>query len=159
MSPASGARLEVGRIGRPHGLKGEVTVTLVTDRSERTAAGAVLYADEQPLVVQAARRRRNGWVVRFEGVTDIDGAEALRGVVLSAEPLPIADDELWVHELIGCEVRDTSGRVVGTVAEVEANPAHELLVLADGTLVPMPFVVEHRPGCVVIDPPDGLLDG
>ena len=157
MSPESRGRLEVGRVGRPHGLKGEVTVTLVTDRSERTEVGAVLYADERELVVEAARRRHNGWVIRFAGVTDIDGAEVLRGSVLSAEPIAIADDELWVHELIGCEVRDLSGRVVGIVTEVEANPAHEMLVLGDGALVPMPFVVEHRPGCVVIDPPDGLL--
>jgi 16S rRNA processing protein RimM len=94
--------------------------------------------------------------VHFAGVDDLDGAEALRGVVLSAAPLEAGDDP-WVHELIGCEVRDTTGRALGTVTGVEANPAHDLLVLNGGALVPMPFVVEHSPGLVVIDPPEGLL--
>ncbi len=132
---------------------------LVTDRSERTAPGAVLHTDDGSLVVEAARKHRDGWVVRFEGIGDIDAAESLRGSVLYAEPLPSADDELWVHELIGCEVRNRDGRRLGTIAAVEANPAHDLLVLDDGGLVPMPFVVERRPDCVVVDPPDGLLDG
>ncbi len=150
-------RLEVGRIGRPHGLKGDVTVMLVTDRTERTDPGVELYAGDRMLVVQAARPQRAGWVVHFEGVDDLDAAEALRGSVLHAEPLESSDDP-WVHELIGCEVRDLTGRVLGTVKVIEANPAHDMLVLGDGALVPMPFVVEHTPGLVVIDPPDGLLD-
>ncbi len=150
-------RLEVGRIGRPHGLKGDVTVMLVTDRTERTDPGVELYAGDRMLVVQAARPQRAGWVVHFEGVDDLDAAEALRGSVLHAEPLESRDDP-WVHELIGCEVRDLTGRVLGTVKVIEANPAHDMLVLGDGALVPMPFVVEHTPGLVVIDPPDGLLD-
>lgn len=149
-------RLEVGRIGRPHGLKGDVTVMLVTDRTERTEPGAELYAAERTLVVETSRPQRAGWVVHFVGVDSLDAAEALRGAVLHAEPLEAGDDP-WVHELIGCEVRDLTGRVLGTVTVVEANPAHDLLVLDDGALVPMPFVVEHRPGHVVVDPPDGLL--
>ena len=68
------------------------------------------------------------------------------------------DDELWVHEVVGAEVRDREGAVVGRVVAVEANPAHDLLVLDGGALVPMVFVVEQRDGTLVIDPPEGLLD-
>ena len=150
-------RLEVGRIGKPHGLKGDVTVMLVTDRTERTDPGAELFAGERTLVVEAARPQRAGWVVHFEGVDNVEAAEALRGSVLFAAPLEGGDDP-WVHELIGCEVRDVKGQVIGTVTLIEANPAHDMLVLDGGALVPMPFVVEHTPGLVVIDPPEGLFD-
>lgn len=149
-------RLEVGRIGRPHGLKGEVTVMLVTDRHERLDPGAALYAGERTLVVEKSRRQRAGWVVHFEGVVDVDGAEALRGSILTADPVDAGEDP-WVHELIGCEVSDVSGRALGRVTAVEANPAHDLLVLEGGALIPMPFVVEYGPGRVVVDPPEGLF--
>ncbi len=150
-------RLEVGRIGKPHGLKGDVTVMLVTDRSERTDPGTELFAGDRTLVVEKARPQRAGWVVHFESVDTLDAAEALRGSVLHAAPIE-SDGAPWVHELIGCEVRDTTGQVLGTVKVIEANPAHDMLVLDGGALVPMPFVVEHTSGLVVIDPPDGLFD-
>jgi 16S rRNA processing protein RimM len=151
-------RLEVGRIGKPHGLRGDVTVVLVTDRVERTEPGTVLHADDRALTVESARPRKQGWVVHFEGVDDVDAAEALRGSTLTADPLERDADELWVHELVGCTVVDRAGADLGRVVSVEANPAHDLLVLDRGGLVPMPFVVEHSPGHVVVDPPDGLLD-
>ena len=68
------------------------------------------------------------------------------------------DGEVWVHEVIGAAVVDRAGRDHGRVVAVEANPAHDLLVLENGGLVPMVFVVEHVGDRVVIDPPDGLLD-
>ena len=152
-------RLEVGRIGRPHGLTGEVTVTFTTNREERHAVGAVLYADDRRLVVTAARPHQHRWLLRFEGVADRDAAIRLRGVRLHADPLDADDDpdEWWVHELIGADVVDRGGRSHGRVAAVEANPAHDLLVLDDGALVPVVFIVEHGDGRVVVDPPAGLL--
>jgi len=155
---AASERLEVGRIGRPHGLRGEVTVVLITDRAERTEPGAVLYAGERRLVVEAARTHANRMVVRFAGVEDRDAAEALRGRVLSADPLVGHDDVLWVHEVVGAEVHDVKGTRLGIVTAVDANPAHDLLVLDDGALVPVVFVVEHAPGRVVVDTPAGLLE-
>ena len=66
---------------------------------------------------------------------------------------------LWVHELVGATVESSDGRELGVVAAVEANPASDLLVLADGGLVPLRFVVSHEPGQrVVVDVPDGLFD-
>jgi 16S rRNA processing protein RimM len=158
MSDDAAGRLEVGRIGKPHGLRGEVTVMLVTDRSERAEPGAVLHTGERELVITAARPVRAGWVIHFEGVDDRDAAEALRNELLFADPMDAPDGELWVHEVIGCEVFDLTGRALGWVAAVEANPAHDLLVLDGGALVPTPFVVEYEPGRIVIDPPEGLFD-
>lgn len=166
-----GGRLEVGRIVKAHGIRGEVVVEAVSNRPERFSAGAVLYAGDQPLTVRragpqggpdpAGRMTRARWIVSFEGVADRNQAERLRGAVLTGEPLAVADDdadELWVHELVGAELVDPAGQVLGRVAAVEANPASDLLVLEDGHLVPMVFVVEAAAGRVVVDPPAGLLD-
>lgn len=151
-------RLEVGRIGRAHGLRGEVSVTLTSDRVERLTAGSVLYVDDRPLEVESARPHQGRWLVCFAGVSDRTEAETLLGCTLTGEMLPSEDGELWVHELIGAEVRDASGRELGAVRSVEANPASDLLVLDGDVLVPMRFVVERGPGFVVVDPPEGLLD-
>jgi 16S rRNA processing protein RimM len=152
------SRLEVGRIGRAHGMRGEVSVSLTSDRVERLTEGSVLFVDDRPLVVLSARPHSGRWLVCFEGIDDRTAAEGLLGRMISGEVLPTGDDELWVHELIGAAVRDAAGRDHGTVLSVEANPASDLLVLDGDVLVPMTFVVERGPGFVVIDPPEGLLD-
>ena len=134
-------------------------VTLTTNRGERLDPGAVVHAGERTLTVVSSRLHQGRHLVRFDAVDDRTAAEALRGVVLSADALGAAPDgELWVHELIGATVVDRSGRERGTVVAVEANPAHDLLVLEGGGLVPMVFVIDERDGRVVIDPPAGLLD-
>jgi 16S rRNA processing protein RimM len=163
MTPDPGGRLVVGRVGRAHGLRGEVAVTFSTNRPERAAPGAVLYAGERELLVDAVRPHQGRMLVHFAGVDDRTAAERLLGAELSADPLgpgeaELDDDELWVHEVVGAEVVDRAGAPVGRVTAVEANPAHDLLVLDGGALVPMVFVVEQRDGVLVIDPPDGLLD-
>jgi 16S rRNA processing protein RimM len=152
------SRLEVGRIGRAHGLRGEVSVTLSSDRLERLAAGSVLEADGRRLVVESARPHSGRWLVCFAGVDDRTDAESLLGLVLTGEALPSEEDELWIHELIGAAVRDRSGNDLGSVLSVEANPASDLLVLDGDVLVPITFVVERGEGFVVVDPPEGLLD-
>jgi 16S rRNA processing protein RimM len=149
--------LEVGRVVKPHGLRGEVIVELVTNRTERLAPGTELATDDGSLRVEWATSHQGRWIVQFEGVAGRDAAEALRGTVLSAEPLEDAD-ALWVHELVGSRVEGTDGTDYGVVTAVEANPASDLLVLDGGGLVPLRFVVDHEPGRVVVDPPAGLLD-
>ena len=152
-------RLEVGRVGRAHGLRGEVHVVAVTNRSERFAPGSHLVVGDRELRVESARASGSGWVVQFGGVTGREAAEALRGLTVYADaPGETPDGELWVHEVIGAEVRDRTGARIGSVDSVQANPAHDLLVLDTGALVPMVFVVEHEPGVVVVDLPEGLLD-
>lgn len=149
--------LEVGTVVRPHGLKGEVEVRLVTDRLERVAVGSVLHTDGSPLEIVASRPFQDRHLVTFAGVVDRAGADALRGTLLRAAPLDDAD-ALWVHELIGSAVVDLGGTRHGTVVAVEANPASDLLVLDDGRLVPLAFLVEAADGTLTVDPPAGLLD-
>ena len=153
------ARLEVGRIGRAHGLRGDVVITPVSNIPERFAKGATLWVDGTAHVIVSSRPNQHRFVVRFDGVDDRNGADALRGKIVEAEPLADAPEgEFWVHELIGSEVRDRAGAALGQVVAVEANPAHDLLVLDGGALVPMVFVVSSDSGVVVVDPPEGLFD-
>jgi 16S rRNA processing protein RimM len=149
--------LEVGWVGKPHGLAGELVVSLVSNRPERAAVGSTLLTDEGELRIEASRPFGGNWLMRFVGVDSRARAEALRGTVLRAHPLE--DGEAWwVHELIGSEVFDLAGERLGVVSGVLANPASDLLELDGGALVPLRFVVERSRGRVVVDVPPGLLD-
>lgn len=150
--------LEVGRILKPHGLGGEVTVRLSTNHLERLDPGSALEADGRTLVVRSARQHADRWVVGFEGVDDREGADALRGVELSAPAVEDDPDGFWVHDLVDAEVLDTGGRSHGRVVEVLANPASDLLVLPSGRLVPLRFTRWDDDGRLVVDAPPGLLD-
>jgi 16S rRNA processing protein RimM len=154
--------LEIGRVTRPHGLRGQVVVELWTNRPERTAAGAVWHGPHGRLEVGHATRLpgaggRERWLVSLQQVGDRAGAEALRDAVLRAELIDDAD-ALWVHELVGSTVLDTDGSRLGVVEAVEANPASDLLVLDTGLLIPLRFVAATGDGWLRVDLPPGLLD-
>jgi 16S rRNA processing protein RimM len=149
--------LEVGRIGRAHGVRGDVFVTLTTDRVERLAIGSRLKAGDRWLTVTAASRSNDRWRVHFEGVDDRDSAEALSRTVLAAEPIE-DPNALWVHQLIGAEVIEATGTARGRCVAVIDNPAADLLELESGALVPAAFVVSVAEGVVTIDPPEGLFE-
>lgn len=151
-------RLEIGRIIKPHGIRGEVVVAPVTNRPERFEPGAVHHGDDRELVVARARPHQGRWIVAYEQVADRNAAEDLRDVVLTADPDADAPGgELWVHELVGATVVDAAGVARGRVVEVEVNPAHDLLVLDTGPLVPVVFVTGFEDGVVSVDTPVGLF--
>jgi 16S rRNA processing protein RimM len=160
------ALLEVGRIEKAHGLRGDVIVKLSTNVVERVAPGSVLVAGErQPRTLEVVRSQphQHRFIVTFAGVNSKEDADALHGKTLYAEPLDDDDPEtLWVHELIGQEVVEIvagAERSHGRVAAVIDNPASDILELENGGLVPLRFVVDHStPGRLVIEPPPGLLD-
>ncbi len=148
--------LIVGRIGRPHGVRGEVYVDLTTDRTDRLAVGSRLWAREREVVVDAARRHNTRWLVTFGGF-DRTLAERMTNADLYAEPV-YDPDALWVHELIGSRVVDAAGIERGVCTAVVANPAADLLELDSGALVPVTFVTGSTGGVITIDPPLGLFD-
>lgn len=149
--------LEVGRVAKAHGLRGEVIVSLGTDRTERLHPGTVLSSDAGDLTVVSSQPHQHRFIVQFEGVHSREAAEALHGVVLRAEPI---DDPgaLFVHELIGMRVIDVDGVEVGVVESIEQNPASNLLVLESGGLIPLRFLVERRDDSLIVQIPEGLLD-
>ncbi len=150
--------LEVGTIGRPHGIRGDVIVRLLSDRDERVAPGAVLAtADGGHLTVTASRPHQRGYIVTFAEVADRNAAEAIAGTALYGEPLE-DPDALWIHELIGRRIVETDGTDRGIVVAVQENPASDLLVTDGDALVPLTFLVDDSADVLVIDPPPGLFD-
>jgi 16S rRNA processing protein RimM len=165
-------QLVVGRIGRPHGVRGEVTVEVLTDDPERRfAVGTSITtdpADAGPLVVAGRRWHKDILLVSCEGVSDRDVAEELRGTMLvidSAAVEPLDDpDEFHDHQLIGLAVETVAGDPVGEITDV-LHHGQDLLVVrrkgADEALIP--FVkalvpeVDLEGGRLVVDPPEGLL--
>ena len=150
--------LEVGHIRRPHGVRGDVYVQLITDVDARAEPGAELIADGRTLTVVRARRAGNGrLIVTFGEIGNREDAARLTNVALYAPPI---DDpsQLWVHELIGAHVVEQDGTSRGRCVAVVDNPAADLLELDSGALVPVTFVVEHDRATITIDPPDGLFD-
>lgn len=171
-------QVTVGRIGRPHGIRGDVVVGVRTDEPElRFAVGSRLDTDPAevgPLTVAAMRWHSGTLLIRFDGIRDRDEAAGLRGTWLSVDSGTLAapedPDEFRDHNLVGLSVQTTSGTVVGVVADVlhhgqdvlavrpvagSGAPAGEILV---------PFVraivtdVNVGDGVLVIDPPAGLLN-
>jgi 16S rRNA processing protein RimM len=150
--------LEVGRIIKAHGLKGQVLVDLWTDRIERLDTGASLESDRGPLVVLAAGAHQDRFIVSFDRIESREDAELWRGVVLRA---PRLHDEqaIWIDELFGAEVYDATGVSRGRVVEVEANPASDIMVLDSGALVPLTFVTRVEANVRVdVEVPEGLFE-
>jgi 16S rRNA processing protein RimM len=150
--------LDVGRITKPHGVRGDVLVALTSDRTSRLERGSVLSTDRGALTVVSSSIHQDRWIVHFAEIGDREAADAWRGTVLRAEPIQDDDGELWVHELIGSRVLLADGTDVGAVRAVVSNPASDLLELDSEALVPVVFVTDTGDGVVHIDPPDGLFD-
>ncbi|MFK8907378.1 ribosome maturation factor RimM [Streptomyces sp. YS-3] len=167
-------QLVVARIGRAHGIKGEVTVEVRTDEPElRLAPGAVLATDPAstgPLTIETGRVHSGRLLLRFEGVRDRTAAEALRNTLLIAdvdpEERPDEDDEYYDHQLIDLDVVLTDGTEVGRITEISHLPSQDLFIVErpDGTEVMIPFVgeivteIDLEEQRAVIDPPPGLID-
>lgn len=167
----------VGRIAKAHGITGEVVVDVRTDDpDDRFAVGNRLRLTnprrgvDREVAIVAARPHSGRLLLRLDGVTDRDGADALRGslfVVDTADLPPIEDpDEFYDHQLEGLAARTVDGDVIGVVTEVLHTPGGELLSVRTeaGAEVLVPFVsdivtsVSLSDGVVRIDPPEGLLD-
>ncbi|MEU7282726.1 ribosome maturation factor RimM [Streptomyces sp. NPDC045431] len=167
-------QLVVARIGRAHGIKGEVTVEVRTDEPElRLAPGAVLATDPAsagPLTIETGRVHSGRLLLRFEGVRDRNAAEALRNTLLIAEvdpdERPEEPDEYYDHQLIDLDVVLADGTEVGRITEISHLPSQDLFVVErpDGSEVMIPFVeeivtdIDLAEQKAVITPPPGLID-
>ena len=166
-------RVVVGRIGRPHGIRGEVTIEPRTDEPDvRFAPGAVLFVDHlcKTLVVESLHWHSGRILLAFEGVETRNDAEELRNLLLEverdADETPDDPDEYYDSALIDCAVQLADGTAVGTVTDVVHLPSQELLAVrtVDDREVLIPFVTEIVPTVdingrlITITPPPGFLD-
>jgi 16S rRNA processing protein RimM len=165
-------QLQVARIGKPHGIRGEVTVQVLTDApGDRFVPGTefvVEPASAGPLTVISARWNKDILLLGFEQIETRNEAETLRGAKLfiETEELDEDDDEGWYeHELVGLEAR-VGSRVVGKVAALNTMPVQDLLVVTTpgGEEILIPFVEQIVPevnieeGFVLLTPPEGLFE-
>jgi 16S rRNA processing protein RimM len=172
--------LVVARIGRPQGLRGEVSVEVRTDDpAGRFLVGATLRTDPLsagPLTLSSVRDQSGRTILGFESVGDRSAAEALRGVLLVVDvdldapsataPGAGGEDEWYDEQLVGLTVEHVDGHPLGVVRRVDHGPAQDLLVVrpgaGDDVLVPfvkaLVPVVDIAGGRVVVDPPGGLFD-
>src|SRR6188768_518880 len=124
-------QLTVARIGRAHGLRGEVALDLRTDNPEdRFGVGAVLLTEPAargPLTVVSTRTQQDRWFVTFAEIGDRTMAEAMRGTELVVDE----DDAWYPHELAGLRAEHVDGRVLGEIVGLEHLPAHDMLVLRE----------------------------
>ncbi len=169
----------VGHVSKPHGTKGEVYVWSLTDRPASTFQPdlTLLVADGDgrdpdpdlpALRLVAARPYRKGFLVLFEGIHDRDGADTLRDRYLLRrleDTEPLAEGEIFYHQVLGLRVVTTDGNEVGRVTEVfEVEPAALLEVEGPSRSFLIPFTNQVvlacsvEDGTIVIDPPQGLLD-
>ena len=168
-APAREERVTVGRVGAPWGLAGHVNVTALSSNPARFRVGAELLIAGVSRRVEERRERRGHPVVRFAGVRDRDGAEALRGA-----PIEIEGEELppppagwhYVHDMLGLAVTTVGGSEIGELVEVLATGANDVYVVRDGAgrevLVPATAEVVREVDLarrrLLIDPLPGLLD-
>ncbi|WP_459385098.1 ribosome maturation factor RimM [Arthrobacter humicola] len=166
-------QLQVARIGKPHGIRGEVTVQVLTDApGDRFVPGTqfiVEPASAGPLTVFSARWNKDILLLAFDEIETRNEAEGLRGAKLFIETEDIGaedDDEGWYeHELVGLEVR-VGDNVVGKVSALHTLPVQDLLVVTtdDGKEVLIPFVEQIVPEVnvaekyVLVTPPPGLFE-
>lgn len=160
----------VGRIGRAHGIRGELNVEIRTDEPElRFAPGSSVVSDGKTLTVKSARTHSGRLVVAFVGVVGRDAAEALHGRTIYAEVdpavLPADPDEFYDHQLVGLTVQTSTGGDVGTVESVLHLPAQDTLTVRNGDdEILVPFVLELVPevhlsdGYLVVADIPGLLN-
>jgi 16S rRNA processing protein RimM len=167
-------QLVVARIGRAHGIKGEVTVEVRTDEPElRLGPGAVLAtepASTGPLTIETGRVHSGRLLLRFEGVRDRTAAEALRNTLLIADvdpdELPEDPEEFYDHQLMDLDVVLADGTEIGRITEITHLPSQDLFIVErpDGTEVMIPFVeeivteIDLEEQRAVITPPPGLID-
>ncbi|GIG53260.1 ribosome maturation factor RimM [Demequina activiva] len=165
-------KLTVARIGRAHGLKGEVTVEVRTDIPEDRLAPGEVYETEPdsagPLTIESVRTQGGRWFLRFEEIGSREAADEVRGVELVIDGDESDEDDAWyVHELVGLTAQRPDGERIGEVVDLLSMPAQDVLVVKEpgGHRAMIPFVDEFVPdvdleaGTVTLTPPYGLLSG
>lgn len=168
---ATGDGIVIGRVVKPHGIRGEVVVASQSDVEGRFAPGTRLRVGAQDMDVQSSRPHAGRLLVAFDGIDDRTAAEALRTATITAPPADVGgSDVYYAHELVGMDVVTEDARWLGTVADVIDLPSvagYELLEIdfdgqtwllpSDDDLVEIATDDTGREVLMVVDPPAGLV--
>jgi 16S rRNA processing protein RimM len=173
MAPAPDDRIVIGRVMRPHGLDGEVSVEILTDFPERFREGLAVRLEgpdgaARDTRIATVRPHGGRALIRFEGIASPEAAESLRSFDLSVakdEVVSRPDGFVFHWEVEGCQALDRAGRPLGVVKELADIGGRPLLVLetprgARDVPFARPIVVSVDVATrrIVLDPPPGLLD-
>lgn len=159
----SSSLLEVGWITRVHGVKGDVIVHPLSNIAGRFEEGLGMTLSKGGEVQERTLLRAKPYgpdlLCHFQGVDSREAAEALKGSALLAAPVDYGDD-LLIHELIGAAIVEADGTLRGNVVSVQANPAADLLVTDQDSLIPLVFVsnFDRESKVVTVTVPEGLFD-
>jgi 16S rRNA processing protein RimM len=162
--------LIVGEVQRPHGVRGELHMRVMTDYPDRLSALETLYfgPDHDPRRLVGVRRHREAVLLRLEGVDDRDAAEPYRGMLVYValeDAVPLEEGEYYLYQLVGLQVLSEDGRQIGTLVDVLETGANDVYVV-DGPLgeVLLPAIpqvvrqVDVPGGRIVVRLMDGMLD-
>lgn len=171
-APQGEELLAVGKIVRPHGIRGALVVEPMTDWPERFSSGEKLVLEKSDgeqveVTVGSGGMHKGRLLVTLEGINDRDEAEELRGLYLLIHPCdahPLDEGEYWAHELVGMSVSKADGPELGRVSEVHCRAAQDLLTVRreDGTEFGVPFVkefvkeVDMKSKTITVDLPEGM---
>jgi 16S rRNA processing protein RimM len=156
--------LEIGTVLRAHGVRGLLRVAADSDALTHLQQ---VFIDGREFKVERVQPERADYLVQLEGVCDRDQADALRKKKLLArkdELPPLAADEIYVADLVGCRVYDLAGQELGAVTATFPSGAHEILEVKGAREFLLPLVdaivteIDVAARRIVCDPPEGLLD-
>lgn len=169
-NPGEPVFLAVGRLGKPHGIKGEIQMVVLTDFPERLKVGLKVYLgeDHQPNKIVSVRRNNQRLLIRFAGMKDRSQVEQLRTLpvfVRTEDIPPLAAGELYLHQILGFSVEDSALGVLGFLAEVLETGANDVYIIRPdaGKDILIPAIPEvileidlmHR--LIRVELPEGLI--
>lgn len=161
-------RIEIGGIARAHGIRGEVVIVTHDPDSETLGSVESIWIDGVERRILGARDTQRGWLIQLAGVETRNDAEALRGkpVEVARDALELDEDDVILHDMVGCKVVLVDGTPWGEIAAIEIAPLQDRLVIHDGEIERMlPLVdefvkqIDLEAGIVTVDPPVGLPEG
>lgn len=167
--------LLLGKIERPHGVRGEIRMRIYTDFPERVHAGQSLYlgpdpdGEALPYTVETVRPHQNYLLIKFSEINERTDADLLRNLFVMVEhdqAVPLEDDEIYLYQLIGLTVHTTEGQILGEIVDVLETGANDVYVIRrpdskdllfpahDETVIE----IDLDEQTIIVQPPEGLLD-
>jgi len=163
--------INVGRINKPHGIKGEIELSVLTDYPKRFKHGARFSLsppldDLDAVYVESVKSKKNVLILKFKEINDRDGADRLRGhdlVIEEADLMSLPSDSYWQYDLIGLKVSTIDGRELGVIKEILSGKGHDVFVVENSKQYLIPAIKEVikdiniKEGQMVIAPTPGML--